>query len=79
MEKNKIINTIQFYLLASQLKTVADFFIEADKPIYTKAFLEIADFVKNNDLYSLNKNRFKKRKKGEKNENINGNKKSRKN
>lgn len=43
-------------------KTVADFFIEADKPIYTKEFLEIADFVKNNDLYDLDKKRFNRRK-----------------
>lgn len=43
-------------------KTVADFFIEADKPIYTKEFLEIADFVKNNNLYDVDKNRFKRRK-----------------
>lgn len=42
-------------------KTVAEFFIEADKPMYVDEFLEIADFVKNNDLYNLNKNRFDRR------------------
>lgn len=42
-------------------KTVAEFFIEADKPMYTEEFLKIADFVKNNDLYDLNKNRFDRR------------------
>lgn len=43
-------------------ETVADFFIEADKPIYTKEFLEIANFIKNNNLYDLDKNRFKRKK-----------------
>lgn len=42
-------------------KTIAEFFIEANKPMYTDEFLEIAKFVKNNDLYDLNKNRFDRR------------------
>lgn len=44
-------------------KTVADFFIESDKPIYTKEFLQIADFVKEKELCDLDKNRFDRRKK----------------
>ena len=45
-------------------RTVADFFIENDRPIFTqKEFLEIAEFVKNNDLYELDKSRFKRREK----------------
>lgn len=42
-------------------KTVADFFIEADKPIFSEEFLRIAEFVKNNDLYELDKNRLNRR------------------
>ncbi len=42
-------------------KTVADFFIETDKPIFSEEFLEIAEFVKNNDLYKLDKNRLNRR------------------
>ena len=44
-------------------RTVADFFIESDKPIYTKEFLQIADFVKENELYHLDENRFNRREK----------------
>lgn len=42
-------------------KTVSDFFIEADKPIFSEEFLEIAEFVKNNELYELDKNRLNRR------------------
>lgn len=61
--KNKAIlkdEKIAAMMLAGN-KTVAEFFIEADKPIYTEEFLEIANFVKNNDLYDLDKNRFNRR------------------
>lgn len=42
-------------------KTVAEFFIEADKPMFSEEFLEIADFIKNNNLYDLDENRFDRR------------------
>ncbi len=43
-------------LLNNGEKTVADLFIENDKPIYTeKVFEEIANYIKGNDLLNLKK------------------------
>lgn len=43
-------------LLNNGEKTVADLFIENDRPIYTKkVFEEIADYIKSNELLSLKK------------------------
>ena len=44
-------------LLNNGEKTVADLFIENDRPIYTeKVFEEIVNYIKNNDLLSLKEN-----------------------